>query len=87
MKAIQFSILMLVISSGYTFAAEPGKTNSSAQPYQRPTNTPAKQGAPLIGSMLPDGREVPARFQGVETKEQKARRENREQNPSSSEKD
>lgn len=85
MNCIKFSTLALIVMSGSAFSVEP----ASSAPIKSGTAQPKTnvQRPPVVGSMLEDGREVPARFQGVESKEQKARRENQEQKQSSSEKD
>lgn len=65
------------------------KSVSSAQVPAASASVSARkvgpQTGPIVGGMLEDGRDVPARFRGLESKEQKVRREQQEQNQKESE--
>lgn len=84
---LRFLLISLTLSSGVILAAEPISNTPSGQASSVNTQQKLKgpQSGPVVGSMLEDGREVPARFRGVETKEQKARHQQQEQEPQGSE--
>lgn len=76
MSNLKQTSIALILFSGLAVANEPA---SSTQPNATVGSTNAqKSGAvqhgPIVGSMLEDGRDVPTRFRGRETKEQQQKR-------------